>query len=130
MPSSPGCVVTPLYAWPKIQNPTAWMGADGPPPAAQAAAAVGEFGGGILLILGLLTRLGALGIGGTMVGALALYHLPQQHPFVAAPPQQTCETAVIYLACAILFLLAGPGRLSLDYCLFRKRAAPATAPAP
>ena len=37
-----------LHGWPKIQNPTGWMGPDAPVPGAlQAAAAVAEFGGGV-----------------------------------------------------------------------------------
>ena len=43
----------------------------------QMLAALAEFGGGLLLILGLLTRLASLGIAGVMVVALATYHLPQ-----------------------------------------------------
>src|SRR5262249_55734082 len=73
-----------LHGWPKIYGPLHWMEKmPSPPPAAmQALAAVSEFGGGIALILGLLTPLAALGIAGTMIGALAMVHLPQGHPFV------------------------------------------------
>ena len=38
-----------LHGWPKIQAPLAWMGPDAPVPAAlQLAAAVAEFGGGLV----------------------------------------------------------------------------------
>ena len=86
----------------------------------QMLAALAEFGGGFLLILGLLTRLASLGIAGVMVVALVTYHLPQGHPFVATTGP-SFELAAVYLACAVLFLLAGPGRFSLDDRLFGRR---------
>ena len=50
------------HGWGKIQKPFAWMGPDGPPGFLQALAALGEFGGGLAIVLGLLTPLGALGV--------------------------------------------------------------------
>jgi putative oxidoreductase len=111
-----------FHGWPKIQNATAWMdahGSSGMPPILQAAAAVSEFGGGLALILGLLTPLAALGLACTMAVALGMVHLRMGHSFVAAAPgQPSYELAAVYLAAAILFLLAGPGKLSLDAYLF------------
>lgn len=108
-----------LHGWPKIQNATVWMGPDGPPGAVQAFAAVSEFGGGIALILGLLTPLAALGIAGTMVGALAMVHLRLGHAFVAgAPGEPSFELALGYLANALMLLTVGPGGFSLDALLF------------
>ena len=47
-----------LHGWGKIQNPMGWMGPDATVPGVlQLLAAVSEFGGGIALIIGLLTRL-------------------------------------------------------------------------
>jgi putative oxidoreductase len=112
-----------LHGWPKIQNPTGWMGPEGPPGGLQALAALSEFGGGIALIVGLLTRLAALGIGATMTVALAMVHLPKGDPFVGKPGQPSFEPAAFYLVCAVLFLLAGPGRYSLDARLFGRPAA-------
>jgi putative oxidoreductase len=114
-----------LHGWPKIQNPTAWMGTEsGVPGVFQAAAAVAEFGGGVALALGLLTRFAALGIAAVMVGALALVHIPHGDPFVGKPGAPSSEPATVYLACAMLFLLAGPGRFSLDAALFGPPARP------
>lgn len=106
-----------IHGWGKIQSPFSWMG-DAPIPGfLQALAAISEFGGGILLLLGLLTPLAALGILFTMAGALFIAHFPQGHPFVASGGP-SFELPLVYLAAALLFLVAGPGRFSLDYALF------------
>ena len=66
-----------FHGWPKIQNPLGWMGPDAPVPAIlQALAALAEFGGGMALIVGLLTRLACLGIATNMIVALGMVHLP------------------------------------------------------
>jgi putative oxidoreductase len=75
-----------LHGWPKIQNPMGWMNAMGGssvPSVLQALAALAEFGGGIGLILGLLTPIAAFGLVCQMIGAFVLVHLPQGHPFVS-----------------------------------------------
>jgi putative oxidoreductase len=110
-----------FHGWPKIQNAQHWMDAMGSemPPSLQAAAAVSEFGGGLALILGLLTPLAALGLACTMAGALGMVHLRMGHAFVAAAPgKPSYELAAVYLAASILFLLAGPGKYSIDGLLF------------
>lgn len=110
-----------LHGWPKIQDPFGWMGPDASIPAIfLALAALAEFGGGIALILGFFTRLASLGIGAVMVVAIAMVHLPQGHLFVSKEGH-SWELAAVYLACAILFLLLGPGRYSLDALVFGKR---------
>jgi putative oxidoreductase len=74
-----------FHGWPKIQHPFGWMGPDASVPGVlQFLAALSEFGGGMALILGLLTRLAALGIGATMTVAITTVHLPHGDPFVAA----------------------------------------------
>jgi putative oxidoreductase len=114
-----------FHGWPKIQNATGWMGEPGQavPGFMQAVAAIAEFAGGIALIAGLLTRIAALGIGGVMVGALAMVHLPKGDPFVAPPGAKSgsWELAAIYLACALVLLAIGPGLFSLDTLLFGPR---------
>jgi putative oxidoreductase len=119
------------HGWPKIQNPTAWMGPDAPVPGfLQAAAAIAEFGGGISWILGALTPLFSLLLVGNMAFATFLVHVRMGHAFVVDnrpgdPYVPSIETAALYLAIALMFLLVGPGTLSLDYSLFKKPQTPA-----
>ena len=112
-----------LHGWPKIQNPMGWMNATGGssvPAILQALAAFAEFGGGIALILGLLTPIAAFGLVCQMIGALVLVHFPQGHPFVAQGGPSS-ELSVVYLAVAILLIALGPGRWSLDAMLFARQ---------
>src|SRR5688500_18863936 len=111
-----------LHGWPKIQHASNWMGPDAPVPGIfQALAAVAEFGGGIALILGLLTPIASIGIACVMLVALGMVHLPQHHPFVGKPGQPSYELAAVYLICVVVLLLLGPGRFSFDALLFGKR---------
>jgi putative oxidoreductase len=108
-----------FHGWPKIQDPFGWMGPDASIPAAfLAMAALAEFGGGIALILGLLTRIASLGIASVMVVAIGTVHLPNGHPFVSQGGGHSCELAAVYLTCGFLFLSLGPGRCSLDASVF------------
>ena len=114
-----------MHGWGKLQaGPFQWMNQmpDAPPGPIQALAVAAEFGGGIALILGFLTPLAAFLIAGTMVVALAKVHVPAGHPFVS-PGGPSQEPAAGYLAQMIMFLLVGPGILSADACLFRRKKA-------
>jgi putative oxidoreductase len=109
-----------FHGWPKIQNPLAWMGPESPVLGIlQALAALAEFGGGMALIAGFLTRLASLGIMSNMIVALGMVHLPHGDPFVSKAGGPSYELAAVYLACAVLFVLLGPGRFSVDAILFR-----------
>lgn len=113
-----------LHGWPKIQNPTGWMSAMGPRaahPLLQAASAIAEFGGGIALILGLLTPIAAAALAVNMLVALFLVHLPKGQPFVGQGPGGSFELPLVYLAVMFALLLVGPGRFSLDALLWRPR---------
>lgn len=115
-----------LHGWPKIQNPMGWMNAMGGssvPSFLQALAAFAELGGGLALILGLLTPIAAFGLVCQMIGALALVHLPQGHPFVAQGGP-SFELALIYLVLAVLLIAVGPGKWSLDALIFGRRGSP------
>lgn len=108
-----------LHGWPKVQNPQAWMAGmeNAPHPAIQAIAAFVEFGGGILLAVGLLTRFAALALATVMIGALALVHVPQGHPFLAKW-NPGAELASVYLVVNLLIAITGAGAFSLDKLLF------------
>jgi putative oxidoreductase len=105
------------HGFPKIQNPFGWMGPGAPIPGFfQFLAAFSEFGGGLALIVGLLTPVAALGIMATMLVAAFTAHA--SHPFVGGPPSK--EPALSYFTIALTLLLTGPGTLSLDKNLFGK----------
>jgi putative oxidoreductase len=118
-----------FHGYPKIQNATTWMNQmpDAPPPYLQAAAAVAEFGGGISLIVGFLTPLFALLIACTMAVAALMVHIPHGDPYVSQGGR-SWELAGVYFAVAVMFLLVGPGQLSLDALLFGRRRASAELP--
>lgn len=115
-----------LHGWPKIQNPMSWMNAMGGssvPSILQAVAALAEFGGGIALILGLLTPIAAFGLVCQMLGALFPVHLPQSHPFVSQGGP-SYELPLIYLVMSIMLIALEQGKWSLDALLFARRALP------
>ena len=108
-----------LHGWGKIQNPLDWMGKESSIPGIfQALAAVSEFGGGIALISGFLTRLGAFGIGCTMVVAVYMHRFVLGDLFVNLMGGRSYELASVYLLIALLLVICGPGRFSLDRSVF------------
>jgi putative oxidoreductase len=112
-----------FHGWPKIQHPFNWIPPEmNMPGVLQFLAALAEFGGGIALILGILTRIAGLGLAVTMAVAAGMVHIPAGHPFVAGGGGPSWELAAIYFACAVLFVLAGPGRWSVDACLFGRES--------
>jgi putative oxidoreductase len=116
-----------LHGWGKIQNPFGWMGPDANIPGIfQALAAVSEFGGGIAWILGLLTPLFSFGLACTMAVAVYTHAIVLGHPFVPTGPgaEGSYELASVYFCVAVLLLLAGPGRFSLDCALFGETGGP------
>lgn len=70
------------------------------------AAALSEFGGGILLALGLLTRVSSFFIAVTMLVALVGVH--------GSDPFNVQEKAFLFLFIALAFLFKGSGDWSLD----------------
>lgn len=112
-----------LHGWGKIQRPFSWMGPDAPVPGIlQFLAALSEFGGGLALILGLLTPLAMFGLACTMLYAIFIVHVPRGDAFVAqGPGQGSYEVAAAYLAITLLMMLTGPGVYSLDAKLFGRK---------
>jgi putative oxidoreductase len=78
-------------------------------------AAYSEIVGSYLLLPGLLTRLGALAIFGTI--SVAVYHAIS----TVGLNLYALELLGLYWGGAVCILLNGPGNFSLDYLLFRKR---------
>ena len=108
-----------IHGWGKIQSPLTWMGTGSPVPAVfQALAAVAEFGGGLSLILGLVARLGAMGIACTMTVAVFMHRFVMGDPFVNLTGGRSYELAAAYLLIALVVVILGPGRFSLDRKVF------------
>ena len=76
-----------------------------------------EFFGGIALVFGLLTRLAALGIAGTMAGAMMFVHL--KNGFFNPGG---IEFPLSLFASALALALAGAGDFSLDHLIAARRA--------
>lgn len=108
-----------LHGWGKIQSPLNWMGKESSIPGIfQSLAAISEFGGGIALISGFLTRLGAFGIGCTMAVAVYMHRFVMGDPFVNLAGGRSYEPASVYLLIVLLLVISGPGRFSLDRKIF------------
>ena len=75
--------------------------------------------GGILLILGALTPLAALGIAGTMIPA-TIFLIQRGEPFIN-PAGHSWENSAFYLTAGICLALSGAGPWSLDAWLFGRR---------
>ena len=111
-----------FHGWYKIESAgglTGWMGDAPVPGVLQAAAALSEFGGGALLIVGLLMPLASFLLACTMAVAIGMVHIPAGQPFVnALPAGPSWELPAAYLGAVLAMLLAGPGQVSLDYVIF------------
>jgi putative oxidoreductase len=82
-----------------------------------------EFGGGILFTLGLGTRLVAIALTVNMLIAALTGHKGGGYLILNNPPG--AEYAINLTVLFGMFVLTGPGRLSLDYLLFASGAAAA-----
>ena len=91
----------------------------GTPGILQAAAAAAEFLGGLAWILGALTPLASLGLACTMAVAVHMHAIVRGDPFVGH--EGSYEPALLYLVIAVLLILTGPGRWSVDALLFGRR---------
>ena len=80
---------------------------------------VTEFFGGLGLIVGLLTRIAALGIGCEMIGAIFMVHLPNGFfmNWTGNQKGEGFEYHLLAIAIAAALLLRGAGAFSLDRSL-------------
>jgi putative oxidoreductase len=78
-----------------------------------------EFFGGLGLIVGLLTRVAALGIGGEMIGAIFIVHLPNGFfmNWFGNQKGEGVEYHLLVIAIAAALLLRGGGAFSVDRAL-------------
>jgi putative oxidoreductase len=113
------------HGWGKVQNPMGWMNRPGQSPSTipgwmQAFAALSEFAGGFMLVLGVLTPIAALALAGTMLGAKFIGH-PHDPWVTNVPGARSFEMASLYFLIAAALFLLGPGRFSLDALLFASK---------
>jgi putative oxidoreductase len=107
-----------VFGWfggPGLQGTVDFMSGMGIPAGLAYGAAFTEFLGGIALILGLLTRVAALGIAIVMLTAIAKVHLGEGF-FAPKGYEFPLSLAVI----AFTIFLVGPGRYSLDDKIFNR----------
>ena len=103
----------------------ATMAQEGIPAAVTLLVMVAELAGSIALVLGLAGRLAAAGIAVTMLGAIALVHIPNGF-FMNWTGQQAgegFEYHLLALGLAIVVIIRGSGVLSVDRALTRRAAA-------
>ena len=107
-------VIFIVHGFTKFGNPGfgGWISSMGIPTEMQITIALAEFIPGILLIIGVLTRISASLISIVMLGAIFLVKgassLTGEHGY---------ELDLILLAACLVVIVAGPGRISLSYLL-------------
>jgi putative oxidoreductase len=109
-----GLALALAHGWRKVPPSAGFVGMIGglgfPAPELFAwLAAAAEFGGGLLIALGLLTRPASLLVVGHFTLVVLVAH--------AGDPFGDRELPLFFLVTALLFLLAGPGRYSVDAAL-------------
>jgi putative oxidoreductase len=61
------------------------------------------------------------GLACTMLTAIFMVHVKAGDPFVARGGGRSYELAALYLGFAVMMILTGPGKLSIDARLFARR---------
>lgn len=115
-----------LHGYQKLSSPGGPFGWGGdlpfhPPAFFQGLATLAEFGGGLALMIGLLTPLSALGILITMATAILKLHWACGAHYVAITPGPDYELAGHYFTFALAMLFSGPGSISVDALIFGRR---------
>jgi putative oxidoreductase len=100
----------------KLMHPSEFAAEFGIPVWLGLATMLTQFIGGILLILGALTPLAALGIAGTMITA-TIFLITRGEPFIN-PAGHSWENSAFYLTAGLCLALSGAGPWSLDVWLF------------
>lgn len=111
-----------IHGFAKMHAPTSWMGPEASVPGfLQFLAAFAEFGGGIAWIIGLLTPLASLGIAITMTVATYVMMVSMAAPFVSLTGGMSGELGLAFFGIAILLMIMGPGKFSLDAKIFGEK---------
>jgi putative oxidoreductase len=85
--------------------------------------------GGLLLLVGLASRLTALPLICTMIVAYLTAEIETVQNLFSDPDKFLAADPFLFLLTALLVLIFGPGAFSLDHLLAKKFASPAPAPA-
>lgn len=122
-----GAVFT-AHGYPKLFQPTEQMfqlfGNIGFPPWTVYVAGVVEFFGGLLLVIGLYTRVAAFFLSGQMAVAFLKVHYPSTlaKGHLAFLGSGTDEYPLVLCVVAFLLLTTGAGAISVDRLIFREKA--------
>ncbi len=103
-----------LFGWfggPGVKGTGGFLASRGfhPPTVWASIGGLSEFGGGLLFAAGLLSPLGAIGIGTVMLTAITSFHWPK-----VWAQEGGFEYPLVNLAVAVAVGIAGPGAYSLD----------------
>lgn len=101
------------HGWMKIKNPAAWAKNMGLPTIAGYIASIGEFFGGLGILLGAYTQIAALGPTIVMLGALYHHIFKWKHKFIKIGGD-SWEYPFFLLVASIVVLLLGAGTYSID----------------
>lgn len=103
------------FGGPGLEGTSGWMESIGLRPGKQWAlmAGLSEFGGGVLMVLGLFNPVGSLGAMGSMAMATTQVHWDK--PIWVT--EGGAELPITNMAAAMSLILSGPGRFSLDNAL-------------
>lgn len=105
-------VIFIVHGFSKFGNPgfAGWIGSMGIPPEMAVVIALGETVPGILLIIGVLSRISASIISIIMVGAI--FYVKELAAFTG---DRSYEFDLILLASCLVIIVMGPGRVSLSH---------------
>jgi putative oxidoreductase len=85
-------------------------------------AGLAETVGGILLLLGLWSRFGALALVFTMLVAYVTAEPAALHAFFSNPDKFTGADPFLFFAAALLVFCFGPGKIAIDSLIFKNSA--------
>ena len=88
-----------------------WLVSIGIPPELQLPIALAEFLGGILLVVGVLTRIAGAILGVILLGAI--FHIRWENGFFVS--NGGWESDLVMLAGVLAIIVAGPGRVSISH---------------